>query len=95
MINYRQIASALNQGWWLVVPDFEGLNALYSAGLSSGYATLDSLRVALREGPKLGLSTKAKYALWGYSGGSIGSKLSQGIKPLCLQCWVNTNFYLR
>jgi hypothetical protein len=57
------------------------LNGLYSAGLSSGYATLDSLRVALREGAQLGLSTKAKTALWGYSGGSIGSEWAAELQP--------------
>ena len=59
---FGKLAAALNQGWWVITPDYEGLKAQYTAGLQAGYATLDSMRVALKEGPKVGLSTEAKYA---------------------------------
>ncbi|KAK5652947.1 hypothetical protein OQA88_9426 [Cercophora sp. LCS_1] len=72
------VASALSRGWLVVIPDFEGPTASYGAGVQAGHATLDSLRAVLtlsRE-PKphkrtIGLITR--YALWGYSGGSIAT----------------------
>ncbi|KAL1617911.1 hypothetical protein SLS56_010751 [Neofusicoccum ribis] len=71
---FASIAASLNQGWYIVTSDYEGLKAQFVAGLMAGYATLDSVRVALSEGPALGLSPQAKYAMWGYSGGSLASE---------------------
>ncbi|PWY96130.1 LIP-domain-containing protein [Aspergillus sclerotioniger CBS 115572] len=67
------IAVALNRGWFVNVPDYEGPLASFTAGVQSGHATLDSLRSVLSSG--FGLNpTTARYALWGYSGGSIASE---------------------
>ncbi|KAH7061491.1 secretory lipase-domain-containing protein [Macrophomina phaseolina] len=69
------LAASLNQGWYVVTSDYEGLEAQFVAGLQAGYATLDSVRVALAVGPStLGLSPTARYAMWGYSGGSLASE---------------------
>ena len=64
-----------------MTPDYEGLDAQYTAGLQAGYATLDSLRVALKEAPKLGLSHDAKYAMMGYSGGALASGWAAELQP--------------
>ncbi|KAB8356598.1 hypothetical protein FH972_024180 [Carpinus fangiana] len=68
------IAAALNQGWYVNTPDYEGLNASFTAGVISGQATLDSVRAALQTTSLSGLSSSAQYAMWGYSGGSIASE---------------------
>ncbi|KAF3391552.1 Lipase A [Penicillium rolfsii] len=67
------IAAALNLGWWVFTTDYEGLNAEFAVGLQSGHAVLDSTRVVLHEGPSVGLSRNARYALWGYSGGALAA----------------------
>ncbi|PYI09730.1 lipase [Aspergillus sclerotiicarbonarius CBS 121057] len=66
------IAIALNRGWFVNVPDYEGPLASFTAGVQSGHATLDSVRSVLASG--FGLNEDARYALWGYSGGSIASE---------------------
>ncbi|KAE8154632.1 secretory lipase-domain-containing protein [Aspergillus avenaceus] len=75
------LAASLNQGWWIATTDYEGLDAQFSAGVISGQATLDGVRVALSEGPKHGLSTEPRYALWGYSGGSIAVGYAAELQP--------------
>lgn len=61
--------------------DYEGLEAQFAAGLQSGQATLDSVRLALREAPKVGLQTNAKYAMWGYSGGALACGWAAELQP--------------
>ncbi|PGH10596.1 hypothetical protein AJ79_05419 [Helicocarpus griseus UAMH5409] len=79
------IAAALNQGMWVTVPDYEGLEAQFTAGLQAGYATLDSVRVVLKEGRKIGLTKHVRYAMWGYSGGALAggwaAELQQSYAP--------------
>jgi len=55
------------------MPDHEGPKASMVMGISEGHATLDSVRAVLSSSllPK---DTKTKYALWGYSGGSVASE---------------------
>ncbi|KAK4616537.1 Trichothecene C-3 esterase [Fulvia fulva] len=70
---YPDIVTALGQGWFVNVPDYEGPLASFTAGAISGHATLDSVRAVLASG--LGLNTtSAKYAMWGYSGGALASE---------------------
>lgn len=65
------IPNALGRGWYISVPDFEGPLAAFGAGIQEGHAVLDSIRAVLSSG--FGLQPEAKYAMWGYSGGSIAS----------------------
>lgn len=65
----------------MLTSDYEGLHAEYAAGFQSGHAVLDSLRVALSEGPKVGLAKDARYALMGYSGGSLASGWAAALQP--------------
>ncbi|MHB8234295.1 MAG: lipase family protein [Solirubrobacteraceae bacterium] len=67
------IAPALLAGQTVVVPDTEGEEAVFSAGPVYGYNTLDSLRAALGS-PATGLTSSAKIALAGYSGGAIATE---------------------
>lgn len=55
------------------MPDHEGPTASFAMGITEGYATLDSIRAVLSSG-LLPDDVQAKYAMWGYSGGSIASE---------------------
>ena len=66
------IQTALGLGWYVNIPDFEGPLAAFGLGVQEGHATLDSVRAALNTG--FGLSDDVRYAMWGYSGGSIASE---------------------
>ncbi|KAG9858088.1 secretory lipase, partial [Aureobasidium melanogenum] len=68
------IIAALDQGVYVVSPDYEGLDGYYTEGIIAGHATLDSVRAAFNTADVTGLSTSAKYAAWGYSGGSLASE---------------------
>ena len=76
------MAAALNNGWVVATPDFEGLNAAVVAGVGSGQAVLDSVRATLASGSITGVDTDATYALWGYSGGALGSEWALELQPL-------------
>lgn len=65
--------AGLNQGWYVVVPDDEGLKATYTAGYQAGKAVLNSIRAVLSTGDLTGISKDAKVTLWGYSGGTTGT----------------------
>ena len=66
------INTALEYGWYVNVPDFEGPSASFISGVQEGHATIDSVRAVLFSG--FGLDDHAQYAMWGYSGGSIASE---------------------
>ena len=72
------ILAALDQGWVVNVPDYQGLNSAYTSGLQGGRATLDSVRAALASGL---LSPDVEYQLWGYSGGSEASEWAAELQP--------------
>ncbi|KAI0503018.1 secretory lipase-domain-containing protein [Xylaria bambusicola] len=67
------IADAIGRGWYVTVPDFEGPTAAFGAGPQAGHAVLDGIRAVLSSKEPNGKSEKARYAMWGYSGGSIAS----------------------
>ena len=75
--------AGLNKGWYVVTSDYEGLNAQFTAGLMAGYGTLDSLRAVLSSTSTAssGLSPKARYVLWGYSGGALASEWAAELAP--------------
>lgn len=68
------IAAALNQGWIVNSPDWEGPKSTFVAGFQAGYATLDSIRAALASESITGVSPQAKVQMWGYSGGALASE---------------------
>ena len=71
---YPDILAALGRGWCVNVPDFEGPLASFGLGIQEGYATLDSVRAVLAF-ESHGFNTNiSRYAMWGYSGGSIASE---------------------
>ena len=77
----------LSKGWFVNIPDFEGPYAAAITGSLEGKTVLDSIRAiySFAKSPKsltplnLDAST-AKFALWGYSGGSIASGFASEIQ---------------
>lgn len=75
------VIAALNQGWIVNLPDYEGLQAAFTSGIQAGQATLDSVRAALSSGNLTGISSEAEYQMWGYSGGSLASEWAAELQP--------------
>lgn len=68
------VMSALEKGWVVSVPDHEGPNAAFGAGILAGQVILDSVRAALQSQAITGIRSNAKVALWGYSGGALAAE---------------------
>lgn len=73
--------AALDKGWVVATPDYEGPNAAFVAGKISGRATLDGVRAALRSERVTGVKPYAQHAMWGYSGGSLASEWAAELQP--------------
>jgi hypothetical protein len=68
-------STLLSIGYFLNLPDYEGPLASFAAGVTSGHATIDSIRAALSFGKKnLGMARDTKSAMWGYSGGAFATE---------------------
>lgn len=72
---------ALNKGWFVVAPDYEGPKAGFGASRQGAQATLDSVRGVLKTTNTTGISSHAKVALWGYSGGTIPTTWAAALQP--------------
>lgn len=75
------IQIALDKGWYVVSPDYEGPKASFTAGKQSGHATLDSIRAALLSSGTTGIDEDAKFIMWGYSGGTVPSAWASVLQP--------------
>lgn len=72
----------LAQGWEIVVPDFEGPNSAYGAGVLAGHGVLDGIRAAENFSATDGLEEAGtRVALWGYSGGAQASAWASELAP--------------
>ncbi|YAL84623.1 lipase family protein [Dermacoccaceae bacterium W4C1] len=74
------IAPMLLKGYTVILPDTEGPDANFSAGPEYGYTTLDSLR-AVQKVTSTRLNNSTKFALYGYSGGAIGTNWAAQLAP--------------
>jgi hypothetical protein len=75
------ILAALEQGWAVVVPDYEGPDSEWTAGVQAGHAVLDGIKAAESFSP-LGLDGAATpVGLWGYSGGGQASAWASELAP--------------
>ncbi|WP_020667931.1 lipase family protein [Amycolatopsis nigrescens] len=72
-IELLAIGGALDQGWTVVVPDHQGPNAAYAAGVQAGHHVLDSIRATegFAQSEVAGAGTEV--GMWGYSGGAIAT----------------------
>ncbi|WP_228538246.1 lipase family protein [Nocardia sp. XZ_19_385] len=66
------IAAALQQGWALVVPDYQGPRSEFTGAAGSAHGILDGIRAARQFAPA-GIDEAAPTGLWGYSGGALAS----------------------
>lgn len=74
------ISGLLDQGWYVVVPDYEGPNSVFPVGRQSAYSVLDSIRGAIKFlNPTGHLTTKT--ALLGYSYGAVASLWASVLQP--------------
>lgn len=76
----RTVAEAVDRGWIVVVPDYEGPNSAFLGAEGQARGVLDSLRAARAFEPA-GIDPKAPLALWGYSGGAIASSTAAQLQP--------------
>jgi hypothetical protein len=75
------ILAALEQGWAVVVPDYEGPQSQWTAGVQAGRGVLDAIRAAESFAP-LGLTgSSTPVGLWGYSGGGQASAWAAELQP--------------
>lgn len=72
---------ALNKGWFVIAPDYEGPKAAFSASIQEGQATLDSIRAVLNSANTTGIAPYAKVVMWGYSGGTIPTSWAAALQP--------------
>lgn len=75
------IQSALERGWYVVSPDYEGFKSTFTVGKQSGHATLDGIRSALASSNITGINKDAEIGLYGYSGGSLASGWAAILQP--------------
>jgi hypothetical protein len=66
-----EMASALQRGWDVVVPDYEGPLSEQAIGPLEGRATLDSIRAVEQFAPAQLRGARTPVGMMGYSGGSI------------------------
>lgn len=71
-LEFLLISAALAEGWAVSIPDHEGRTGMWGAPFEPGYFILDGIRAAL-SAERLGLSSSAPVALWGYSGGGLAT----------------------
>jgi hypothetical protein len=72
---------ALEQGWAVVVTDYEGPQSAFAAGRMAGHAVLDGIRGA-EALPGTGLAgVKTPVGLWGYSGGGLATSWAAELQP--------------
>ncbi|QVI22284.1 hypothetical protein KHQ06_04060 [Nocardia tengchongensis] len=78
---YLELAASISQGYAVNVPDYEGVHGHLAVAEEPGYMILDSVRAAESFAP-LGLDgANTPVALWGYSGGGMGSGWAAEMHP--------------
>lgn len=73
-------APFLLAGYSIVISDTQGQTADFAAGPEYGTNTLDSIRAAIKA-PQVDLSSNAKVAMIGYSGGAIATEWAAELAP--------------
>ncbi|KAI5949407.1 hypothetical protein KGF54_005642 [Candida jiufengensis] len=71
----------LKQGYYVVIPDYQGPEGAYTAGRQAGYAVLNSLTATLTTKKFTGINHDADTILMGYSGGTIASGWAAMLQP--------------
>lgn len=66
---------ALERGWTVAVPDYEGPHSEFLGAQGSGRMVLDGIRAARRFKPAA-VDPEAPIGMWGYSGGSLATAIA-------------------
>ncbi|MCW3039160.1 MAG: lipase [Solirubrobacterales bacterium] len=66
------IALALQEGWTVAAPDYEGPRSQFLGVTAGSHGVLDGIRAARAFKPA-GISASAPVGLWGYSGGALAT----------------------
>lgn len=74
------LAPFLLKGYSIVISDTQGQKANFAVGPEYGTNTLDSIRAAIKS-PAVDLSSNAKVAMIGYSGGAIATEWAAELAP--------------
>jgi hypothetical protein len=74
------LAPFLIQGYSIVIDDTQGQQADFASGPEYGTNTLDGIRAAIKS-PAVDLSSNAKVAMMGYSGGAIATEWAAELAP--------------
>lgn len=80
-IDFLRVELSLNEGWVVILPDYEGPNSAFLANRLAGQAVLDGIRAALASGSVTNIEKKATVGLWGYSGGSLPTSWATELQP--------------
>jgi hypothetical protein len=72
---------ALLRGAAVVVPDYEGPESQWIAGVQAGHATLDAVRAAESFAPAKLNGAKTPVGIWGYSGGGHAAGWTAELQP--------------
>ncbi|CAH2353729.1 putative lipase 5 [[Candida] railenensis] len=75
------IIPLLDEGYFVIVPDYEGPKAAFIAGYQTGHAVLNCIRGALNLGSQIGLNSDAEVVLTGYSGGGFAVAWAAALHP--------------
>lgn len=75
------IDAALEQGWAVTVPDYEGPQSAYVAGKQAGQAVLDAIRATEAFAPAGLDGVRTNVGIWGYSGGALASGWAAELQP--------------
>jgi Secretory lipase len=71
---------ALDRGWAVAMPDFEGPRSVFMAGIQAGHAVLDGIR-AVEHRDAGGIGAGNPWALNGYSGGAEATGWAAQLQP--------------
>ncbi|HVT65660.1 MAG TPA: lipase family protein [Mycobacteriales bacterium] len=75
-----EMFSALQQGWAVSAPDYEGPQSTFLVAGTEAHGVLDGIRAARNFRPA-GISRSSAVGLWGYSGGSYASVVAAEYQP--------------
>lgn len=75
------IQAAMEQGWVVIVPDFQGPKAAFLDNRLAGQAILDGIRAAIQSKNITGIEQDPTISMWGYSGGGITTAWAAELQP--------------
>ncbi len=74
------MAQALQRGWIVVAPDYQGPRSMFLGADGEARGVLDGLRAARAFAPAA-IDARAPIGLWGYSGGAFASSVAAQLQP--------------